>query len=534
MTLNESNAEQSGWSGWHLLLHHQNYNSQTPAPLMDKPCCKFVVSGTLLLFGIVSILLLTVSVDEIKEPPEYMYGIVLDAGSSHTAMHIYRWPADKLNGTGVVTQHSECHVKGGGISSYAGQNGAAGRSLEGCLKQAMQDIPKDRHHSTPVYLGATAGMRLLNFTNPEKSAKVLQNVGEKIKSFPFSFQGAVILSGQEEGAYGWITVNYLLENFIKYGYEGSWLNSGRKTVGALDLGGASTQITFETPETIEDTENHMTLRLYGQEYSLYTHSYLCYGKEEALRMILANLVKLQGNTSVVYHPCYPSDFAEFLKLEKIFDSACTEPLRPKPYNPHSWIRVQGTGDYASCLGNTSTIFIFNLCPFSQCSFNRVFQPNISGGFMAFSAYFFTYSFLQQSTGIKISTSTQLQEATQAVCNMTIDEMTNKAPDLKKYLKEYCAVAVYMQVLMLRGYHFDERSFQNVAFQKKAGKASLGWALGYILSVSSLLPEETVGIRKGLYPGAWIGLLVLLNLLFFATLCYIAFLVFHMNRSNDVS
>jgi len=43
-------------------------------------------------------------------------------------------------------------------------------------------------------------------------------------------------------------------------------------------------------------------------------------------------------------------------------------------------------------------------------------------FQAFSAYFFTHSFLQQSTGIKISTSAQLEEATQAVCNMTIEEV----------------------------------------------------------------------------------------------------------------
>uniref|UniRef100_A0A8C1LM86 Ectonucleoside triphosphate diphosphohydrolase 2b n=1 Tax=Cyprinus carpio TaxID=7962 RepID=A0A8C1LM86_CYPCA len=479
---------------------------------MDKLFVKFVVSAVLFLFGIVSILLLTVSVHELREPPQNMYGVVLDAGSSHTALFIYRWPADKLNGTGVVTQHSECHVKGGGISSYAGQWGAAARSLEVCLKQAMRDIPPDKHHRTPVYLGATAGMRLLKITNPDKASQILQEVKQKIKSFPFNFRGAVILSGQEEGVYGWVTVNYLLENFIKYGYVGRWLNSGRKTVGALDLGGASTQITFETPETVENKLNSMTMRLYGQEYSLYTHSYLCYGKEEALRQILAYLVELQDNTSKVYHPCYPSDFTDVFKLEQVFDSPCTVSKRPKPYNPHSWIRVQGTGGYHSCLGNTSNIFSFQFCPFSQCSFNGVFQPNISGGFMAFSAYFFTHSYLQQSTGINIRTFAQLEEATQAVCSMTIEEMTKKAPDLKNYLKDYCEVAVYIQVLMLRGYNFDESSFQNVAFQKKAGEVSVGWALGYILSVSSLLPEEPVGIRKGLCPAAWTGLLILLTVL----------------------
>nr|XP_055036226.1 ectonucleoside triphosphate diphosphohydrolase 2 [Misgurnus anguillicaudatus] len=498
---------------------------------MDKPCCKFVALATLLLFAIVSILLLTVHIDEMKEPPEYMYGIVLDAGSSHTAMYIYRWPADKLNGTGVVTQHSECHVKGGGISSYAGQPGAAGRSLEVCLKQAMRDIPLDRHRRTPVYLGATAGMRLLNISRPDKSAQILLEVGQKIKSFPFSFRGAVILSGREEGAYGWVTVNYLLENFIKYGYVGRWLNSGKETVGALDLGGASTQITFETPETIEDKKNQMNLRLYGHEYSLYTHSYLCYGKEEALRRILAYLVKSQDNSSIVYHPCYPSDFTDVFQLDKVFDSPCTSSWRPKPYNPHAWITIKGSGDYQSCLDNTSEIFSFNRCTFSKCSFNEVFQPNIRGSFVAFSAYFFTHNFLQRSTGINIKTSDQLQEAVLAVCNMTIEEMNRKAPDMQRYLKDYCAVAVYIQVLMLRGYRFDERSFQNVAFQKRAGEASVGWALGYILSVSSLLPEEPIEIRKGLHRGAWIGLLFLLAILFTATLCYTALLVLQKKGNN---
>lgn len=30
-----------------------------------------------------------------------------------------------------------------------------------------------------------------------------------------AFKGARILTGEEEGAYGWITINYLLESFTK-------------------------------------------------------------------------------------------------------------------------------------------------------------------------------------------------------------------------------------------------------------------------------------------------------------------------------
>ncbi|XP_078127577.1 ectonucleoside triphosphate diphosphohydrolase 2 isoform X2 [Sander vitreus] len=384
----------------------------------------------LLLFGLVAILLLTIPTEDVQEAPGFMYGIVLDAGSSHTALYIYKWPADKQNGTGVVTQHSECRVKGGGISSYAGKQGAAGQSLETCLDQAVKDIPKERRQLTPVYLGATAGMRLLHISSPELAAQILQEVGHKIQSYPFSYQGAAILSGQEEGAYGWVTVNYLLENFIKYGFVGRWFSPGRPTVGALDLGGASTQITFATQEEVEDEHDMMKLHLYGQKYSLYTHSFLCYGQDQVLKRLLAHIVK------------------------------------------------------------------------------------------AFSAFFYVHSFLQHTTGITVKTPSQLEEAAKTVCTMTFNQLLLLAPQQKSRLQDYCASSVFVKILMLRGYSFDETSFPRISFQKKAGDASVGWALGYMLSLSSLLPAETVGLRKALTPGAWGTLLFLFVLQLAAVLVFI--------------
>lgn len=37
---------------------------------------------------------------------------MLDAGSSHTSLYIYKWPAEKENDTGVVHQITECKLKG--------------------------------------------------------------------------------------------------------------------------------------------------------------------------------------------------------------------------------------------------------------------------------------------------------------------------------------------------------------------------------------------------------------------------------------
>ena len=65
------------------------------------------------------------------------------------------------------------------------------------------------------------------------------------------------------------------------------------TFGALDLGGASTQITFIPaqplpPEKIAKYGAH--LDLYGGPYDVYSQSYLCYGNNEARRQFLANLI----------------------------------------------------------------------------------------------------------------------------------------------------------------------------------------------------------------------------------------------------
>lgn len=486
----------------------------------SRACSSTLVPLALLFLGLVAILLLALPTRDVREAPGFMFGIVLDAGSSHTALFIYKWRADKQNGTGIVTQHSECHVKGGGISSYAGERGGAARSLEPCLDQALRDVPKDRHPSTPVYLGATAGMRLLQISSPHQSAQILQEVEQKLRSYPFDFRGAAILSGEEEGAYGWVTVNYLLENFIKYSFVGRWLSPGRSTVGALDFGGASTQITFATEEAVEEREGRVSLRLYGRQYSLYTHSFLCYGRDQVLKRILARLIKTQGTSGTISHPCYPAGHSRKVSLSSILSSPCTASPSDPQADPQAELTVRGTGHYQHCVGNVTQLFSFDSCSFSRCSFDGVFQPNVTGSFMAFSAFFYTHSFLQKVTGVTVTTPSQLEDATKSICGLNFNQLLLVAPEQKSRLQDYCTSAVFMQVLLLRGYGFDEKSFPQVSFQKKAGGTSVGWALGYMLTLSNLLPAESPVLRKALTLGAWGTLMFLFALLLAAALGFI--------------
>ena len=77
-------------------------------------------------------------------------------------------------------------------------------------------ILEDKHVSTPIFLLATAGMRLL----PEDQANVILGEVRKLlttkRNVHFCFRTMImarITAGQVEGIYGWVTVTFILGVF---------------------------------------------------------------------------------------------------------------------------------------------------------------------------------------------------------------------------------------------------------------------------------------------------------------------------------
>ncbi|KAG8572833.1 hypothetical protein GDO81_012179 [Engystomops pustulosus] len=440
--------------------------------------------------------------------PGLKYGIVLDAGSSRTTVYVYQWPAEKENNTGVVSQAFKCNVNGPGISGYASEPENAAKNIDSCMKKVISVIPFNQQNSTPLYLGATAGMRLLMLKNESAAQGVLTSIENYFKTQPFDFRGAKIITGQEEGVYGWITVNYLMGNFLEKNIWSTWVRpDGAETTGALDLGGASTQISFIPEKSEQNPNNTLEVTLYGYKYNVYTHSYQCYGRDESEKRLLASLAQSSQGKPYVENPCYPRNYRVNLTMNHIFGSLCSASYRPATYNAEHLINFVGRGEPAQCMEKVSNLFNYKSCHGKQdCSFDDVYQPKVKGGFSAFSGFYYTASALNLTGNFHLN---EFNSSMSSFCS----QEWSKLPQIlsrfnETYARSYCFSANYIYNLLVDGYKFDSDSWPQILFQKEVGNSSIAWSLGYMLNLTNMIPAERPLILLPMKPTVFAGLLFL--------------------------
>uniref|UniRef100_A0A671UC00 nucleoside diphosphate phosphatase n=1 Tax=Sparus aurata TaxID=8175 RepID=A0A671UC00_SPAAU len=192
------------------------------------------------------------------------YGVMFDAGSTGSRIHIYKF-IQKDPVELPVLDNELYHAVKPGLSAYKDNPEEVCAQL---LKIAKKTVPEEEWHRTPVVLKATAGLRLL----PEdKAHALLKEVRDVFDESPFFVpdNSVSIMNGANEGVLAWVTVNFL---------TGHLYSNTRKTVGILDLGGGSTQITFlpKSKKTIQSAPSSYIAKfnLFNHTYQLYTHSYL--------------------------------------------------------------------------------------------------------------------------------------------------------------------------------------------------------------------------------------------------------------------
>lgn len=213
---------------------------------------------------------------------EKQYGAIIDAGSTGSRVLAFQFHKSYLDGRLVLDDELFKELKPG-LSSLTPSEGA--EQITKLLKSAKEFIPQQYLASTPLALKATAGLRLLGASKSEDILEAVREVFDK-SGFSVNEHSVEIMDGTDEGIFSWFTVNYLSNKL-----------TSRSTAAALDLGGGSTQVTYELNEQQPSYKEYIhTVPVFNTELNVFTNSYLGLGLM-ALRHAVVSYKKAENQTS---------------------------------------------------------------------------------------------------------------------------------------------------------------------------------------------------------------------------------------------
>ena len=245
---------------------------------------------------------------------KFSYVAMIDAGSSGSRIHVYRYGRlGTMDGPlYLLPRHNSKKVKPG-LSNFVGASRMAGESLIDLINFARNEIPEDKWNVSPIWLKATAGLRLLD---KQSSDEILESVRQFLMDktkCPFLFHPtyAKIISGNEEGAFGWLAYNYM-KRIVGPKKAPVTVASQLEivapisTYAVIEMGGASSQVTQAAP-TKKDAANippeyQYIIEINDESYILYTHSYLGYGAEQGRENLNKKLIET-ANKGKILDPC---------------------------------------------------------------------------------------------------------------------------------------------------------------------------------------------------------------------------------------
>jgi len=367
-----------------------------------------------------------------------------------------------------------------------------------------------------MYFKATAGMRTLTRPKRERVMAAVRTLFQNKTYCPFKFEEeyARVISGEEEAVYGWTAVNFLMKTLLPNSQgSGTVMNPGL-TYGALDMGGASTQISYyESIQNDDIMSNLFKLQIgSAKHWNLYAHSFLYFGINEAFNRFGARLAFGESTepAMMAYNPCLPGGAVYPFESRIYLSEKGVEMWHDNnPQDERTYVSLlkneNGAGDFDQCSALVQELLrkdANSWCDFAHvgdCSYAGVYQPPLPtqskhfGEFLAFSNYYDVWSFLGMESR---STLRQLREKTQFICNMSYEELIayntqNSLPLDEDDLPMQCFRATYAFESLHNGYGFgmdDAITAANVINGQK-----VGWALGSMLYEINTLPW-TVGKR----------------------------------------
>lgn len=498
---NTSNAEQAN------LLQRENagssFSKEKASPVVASTQKKWtraiLLLLCLLLFAFVVYVTQHLYFSWSQGAPKYY--VVLDCGSTGTRVYVYEASLNrKSDGSLPISLKS---LPEGFKRKSILQSGRAYNRMEtepgfdklvhnisglkGAIKPlvrwAKKQIPVHAHKSTSLFLYATAGVRRLPSTDSEW---LLNNAWSILKSSSFlcKKEWVKIISGTQEAYFGWIALNY------HTGVLGAVPR--KETFGALDLGGSSLQVTFESNDGVRD-ESSLKLSLGPVNHHLIAYSLSGYGLNDAFDKSVLHLLRkhpqigtadLLNGKLEVKHPCLQSGYTEQYVCShcaSLYENGGTPPIGQKMFGtggkPGIPLQLVGAPKWEEC--SALAKIAVNLSEWSDQSpgIDCELQPcalasNLSrpyGKFYAMSGFYVVYRFFNLSSDAALD---DVLEKGKEFCEKTWDvAKISVAP--QPFIEQYCFRAPYVVSLLREGLHITDSHVT-------VGSGSITWTLGAAL------------------------------------------------------
>ncbi|MHB1948345.1 MAG: hypothetical protein ACYCQI_09555 [Gammaproteobacteria bacterium] len=346
------------------------------------------------------------------------YSIIVDAGSSGSRLHLFEY--DNSQGFPVINDIYSEKVSPG-LSSFAKDPQKVDAYLQPLFDHAQQKLAT--LHVSPsqvsVSIMGTAGMRLV----PDAAPALYKQARSFLQThYQFQIKKIETISGQDEGLYGWLDVNFLAKNFQNH----------TATIGSIDIGGASTQIAFETQDA-RFAADEVTLKIEGKVHTIFVKSFLGLGQDQAREAM---------NHAATFASCYPNGYNLPGGTGAFNKEACG-----KIYN--NIILDKQVKEQIPAMANQK--------------------------FLAYSAVFYNYKFFKVLQTLQQD---KVSKRIEDICGQSWSWFQKEYPqESPALLPNYCANAVYVSELLYNTYQINGDDLQ---VADNINQQSIDWTLGALI------------------------------------------------------